>query len=60
MRSATNMLNRVLATFREPAKDVNNLMFLNVGVQDLKSNSVDVSAKVVPHMTYNVIVQEDR
>ena len=48
------------ATFREPAKDVNSLMFLNVGVEDSKSNIVDASAKVVSHMTYNVIVQEDR
>jgi len=39
--------------------DVNSLMFLNVGVQDSKSNIVNASAKVVP-MTYNVIVQEDR
>jgi len=47
------------ATFREPAEDVNCLMFLNVGVQDLKSNIGDVSTKVVPHMTNNAIVQEN-
>jgi len=35
-------------------------MFLNVEVQDSESNIVDASAKVVPHMTYNVIVEEDR
>ena len=48
------------ATFGESAKDVNSLMFLNVGVQDSKSNIVDASTEVVPHMTYNAIVQEDR
>ena len=47
------------ATFREPAADVNCLMFLNVGVQDSRSNIVDASTKVVPHMTYNAIEQED-
>jgi len=47
------------ANFGEPAKDVNRLMFLNVGVQDSKSNIVDASTKVVPHVTYNTIVQED-
>jgi len=30
-------------------------MFLNVGVQDSESNIVNASAKVVPHVTYNVI-----
>ena len=50
-----------MATFREPAEDVNCLMFLNVGVQDSKSESniVDASTKVVPHMTNNAIVQEN-
>ena len=33
-------------------------MFLDVGVQDSKSNIVDASAKVMPHMTYNIIVQK--
>jgi len=50
----------VTAAFREPPEDVKGLMFLNVGVQDSKSNTVDASAKVVPHMTNNVIVEEDR
>ena len=49
-----------MATFREPAEDVNCLMFLNVGVQDSKSDIVDASAKVMPHMTCNIIVEEDR
>ena len=49
-----------MATFGESVKDVNGLMFLNVGVQDSKLNIVDASTEVVPHMTYNVIVQEDR
>jgi len=49
-----------VATIRELPKDVNSWMFLNVGVQDSKLNFVNASAKVVPHMTYNVIVQEDR
>ena len=44
----------------EPLEDVNSLMFLNVGVQDSKSNSFNASAEVVPHMTHNAIVQEDR
>ena len=44
---------------REPAEDVNGLMFLN-GVQDSKSDIVDASAKVMPHMTCNIIVEEDR
>jgi len=48
------------AAFREPAEDVNGLMFLNVGVQDSKSDIVDASAKVMPHMTCNIIVEEDK
>jgi len=29
-------------------------MFVDVGVQDSKSDIVDASAKVMPHMTYNI------
>ena len=47
------------ATFREPSESINCLMFLNIGVQNSKSNIVDASTKVVPHMANNDIVQED-
>jgi len=45
-----------MATFGEPAEDVNNLMLSDVGVEDPKSNSVNVGAKVVPRMTHNAVV----
>jgi len=48
-----------MATFREASEDVNCLMFLNVGVPNSKSNIVDLSTKVVPHMANNAIVQEN-
>jgi len=47
------------AAFREPAEDVNSLMFSRM-LQDSKSNSINASAKVAPHVTHNAIVQEDR
>ena len=50
----------ISAAFREPAEDVNGLMFLNVGVQDSKSNIVDTSTQVMPHVTCNIVVEEDR
>jgi len=51
-----------VATFREPAEDVNSLMFSNVGVENSKSNGANAtrSAKVVPHVTHNANVQKDR
>jgi len=49
-----------MATFGEPAEDVNSLMFLDVGVEDPKSNSVNAGAKVVPRMTHNAVELEDR
>jgi len=59
MDKVSNKYGTEAATFREPTKDINCLMFLNVGVQDSKSNIVDASTTVVPHMIYNAIVQED-
>jgi len=59
MRLGTNMPNRV-GLRRLHSEDVNILMFSNVGVQDLKSNSLNASAEVLPHVTHCAIVQEDR
>ena len=42
-----------------PRRMFNGLMFLNVGVQDSKSNMVDANTKMVPHMINNAIVQEN-
>ena len=46
------------AAFREPAEDVNGLMFLNVGCKT--RSRILSSAKVMPHMTCNIIVEEDK